>query len=76
MGELKGLMDFMHDTLFDGNLRGKFVAYIKNPKKQNELVQWLREEGYKLTTEELNKLRQINEDHEAVRGPGKPLPKY
>ena len=76
MGNLKGLMDFMHDTLFDGNLRGKFIAYLKNPNKQNELMQWLKDEGYDLTTEEVNKLREINADHEAVHGAGKPLPKY
>ena len=74
--ETKQLLDFMQGTLFDGNLRGKFVALLKNPKKEDELIKWLKGEGYELTTDQLNKLREINADHEAVRGPGKPLPKY
>ena len=74
--ETKQLLDFMQGTLFDGNLRGKFVALLKNPAKEKELIEWLEKEGYTLTTEEIRKLREINEQHEAVRGPGKPLPKY
>ena len=74
--ETKQLLDFMQGTLFDGNLRGKFVALLKNPDKEDELIQWLKKNDYVLTTDEIRKLREINEQHEAVRGPGKPLPKY
>ena len=74
--ETQQLLDFMQGTLFDGNLRGKFVALLKNPNKEDELIKWLAQEGYTLTIDEIRKLREINEQHEAVRGPGKPLPKY
>jgi hypothetical protein len=74
---MAGLIDFMHDTLFDGGLRGRFIAKIKNPQKtDDDLVGWFKENGYSLTPEEVQKLREINNDHEAVSGPAKPVPYY
>jgi hypothetical protein len=74
---MKGLIDFMHDTLFDGGLRGRFIAQIKNPQKSNgNIVAWFKIEGYDIKDEEVERLRQINNDHEAVRGPAKPVPYY
>jgi len=59
---MAGLIDFMHATLFDGGLRGRFIAQIKNPQKtDNDVVGWFKGEGY-----------DINE-HEVV-GPPSPYP--
>ena len=74
---MAGLIDFMHDTLFDGGLRGRFIAQIKNQQKDdNDLVGWFKDNGYSITPEEVRRLREINNDHEAVSGPAKPVPYY
>ena len=74
---MAGLIDFMHDTLFDGGLRGRFIAQIKNPQKDDSnIVEWFKGEGYAIDEKEIERLRQINNDHEAVRGPAKPVPYY
>ncbi|MEJ2099249.1 MAG: hypothetical protein P8X68_04650 [Desulfobacterales bacterium] len=74
---MAGLIDFMHNTLFDGGLRGRFIAQIKNPKKTNDdVAQWFKGEGYDISEAEIEGLRQINNDHEAVSGPAKPVPYY
>ena len=74
---MAGLIDFMHNTLFDGGLRGRFIAQIKNPQKRNsDIAQWFKGEGYDISEAEIEGLRQINNDHEAVSGPAKPVPYY
>ena len=74
---MAGLIDFMHDTLFDGALRGRFIAQIKNPQKtDSEIAAWLKQNGYEISDTEVEKLREMNSDHEAIRGPAKPVPYY
>ena len=74
---MKGLIDFMHDTLFDGNLRGRFIAQIKNPQRDNsDISAWFKQNEYDISETEVGKLREMNNDHEAVRGPAKPVPYY
>ncbi len=74
---MAGLIDFMHDTLFDGGLRGRFIAQIKNPHKSDiDIAGWFKQNGYDISEAEVRRLTEINNDHEAVHGPAKPVPYY
>ena len=74
-------IDFMQDALFDGGLRGRCLAKMKNPHVDDaELSDWFANakngSGYTVTAAECQRLRKINSDHELVHGPGKLLPQY
>ena len=74
-------IDFVQDALFDGGLRGRCLAKMKNPSiTDSDLSAWFATakngSGYTVTVAECNKLRQILFDHEAAHGQEKLLPKY
>lgn len=74
-------IDFMQDALFDGGLRGRCLAQMKNPHVDDAaLSDWFTNakngSGYTVTAAECQRLRTILFDHESVHGPEKLIPKY
>jgi hypothetical protein len=71
------LLDFLHAALFEGGLRGQFLAQIKNPQKSDaDISKWLASEGYTISATDCERLRQLEQDNEYINGPGAFLPKY
>jgi len=70
-------IDFMQDALFDGGLRGRCLAQLKNPQKTvADINTWFSNEGYTVSTADVTKIQNILNDHERVHGPDKFIPKY
>jgi hypothetical protein len=70
-------IDFMLDQVLDHKLRRTLLIKLKDSSvTDSALSTWFSNEGYTVSTDEVDRLRKALDVQEAVRGAAQPMPLY